>query len=126
MFLLLPVTHLRAQSTNGTILGNVLDSSGAAVPNAEITVTNQDTGVMRTTASTGEGVYNVPSLLPGKYTVEAKTQGFSPVQVKNVVLNVGSEARADLTLQVGSTAQTVTVTEAFLPLKPPVRKFRRS
>ena len=103
---------VQAQTTNGTILGNVLDSSGAAVPNAEITVTNQDTGVIRTSVSTAEGVYNVPALLPGKYTVQAKSQGFSPAEVKNVTLNVGSEARADLTLQVGSTAQTVTVTEA--------------
>jgi hypothetical protein len=109
---LFPLAHLRAQSTNGTIQGNVLDSSGAAVPNADIIVTNQDTGVVRTTTSTAEGGYNVPSLLPGKYTVEAKAQGFSPAQVKNVILNVGSEARADLTVQVGSTAQTVTVTEA--------------
>ena len=68
--------HLRAQTVTGTILGNILDASGAAVPSAQITVTNQDTGVIRTAASTGDGNYNVPSLAPGKYSVEARAQGF--------------------------------------------------
>src|SRR4051812_27892018 len=105
--------HLAAQTVTGTILGNVLDGSGSAVPNAEITITNQDTGVARTLVTTNEGSYNVPSLLPGKYTVQGKAQGFSPVQIKDVTLNVGSNARADLVLQVGQVTQTVTVTEAI-------------
>ena len=103
---------LRAQTVTGTILGNVLDASGSAVPIAEITVTNQDTGVVRSATASDTGVYNIPSLLAGKYTVAAKAQGFSPAQVNDVVVNVGSETRADLRLQVGSTTQTVTVTES--------------
>ena len=98
-------THLKAQTVTGTILGNVLDSSGGAIPNAEIVITNQDTGVVRNTVSTAEGVYNVPSLAPGRYTVEAKAEGFSPAQVKDVVLTVGSDSRVDLKLQVGQTTR---------------------
>lgn len=82
--------HLDAQTSNATILGNVEDSSGAAVANAEVTATNQDTGVAGSTVSTAEGIYGVPSLPPGKYTVEAKAVGFSPVQIKDVVVAVGS------------------------------------
>src|SRR5205085_9785351 len=108
-----PRSLLHAQSVTGTILGNVLDSSGAAVPNAAITLTNQDTGVVRTATSSADGVYNVPSLVPGKYTVEVRAQGFTPAQVKDVVVNVGSNARADVTLQIGATTQTVTVTESI-------------
>ena len=103
---------LHAQSASGAIVGNVVDSSGASVPSAPITVTNQDTGVVRNTSGTADGIYNVPSLLPGNYTVEAKAPGFGPVQVKDVVVRVGSETRVDLTLQVGQITQTVTVTEA--------------
>jgi len=112
-FLALAAGRLGAQTVAGTILGNVLDSSGAAVPDSEITITNQDTGVVRIAASTADGVYNVPSVLPGKYTVEAKARGFSPAQVKDVVVNVGSDTRVDLKLQVGSTTQAVTVTESI-------------
>ena len=103
---------LRAQTVTGTIQGNVTDSSGAVVPSADITITNQDTGVARAATSNNEGVYNVPSLLPGKYSVEAKAQGFAPTEVKDVVLSVGSDTRVDLKLQVGQTSQQVTVTEA--------------
>ncbi len=105
--------RLQAQTVTGTILGIVTDASGAVVPNAAITITNQDTGVARNVVSNGDGLYNVPSLLAGKYTVQATAQGFTPFEVKDVVLAVGSDSRVDLKLQVGSTSQSVTVTEAI-------------
>ena len=111
--LLLYPFQMQAQTVTGTILGNVLDASGAAVPNAAIAITNQDTGVVRNTASNADGLFNVPSLLPGRYTVSASAQGFNRAEVKDVVLAVGSDARADLRLEVGSTSQTVTVTESI-------------
>ncbi len=104
---------VQAQTVSGKISGTVLDSSGAVVPNAEISITNQETGVVRTTTSSSDGLYSVPSLLPGNYTVEVNAKGFNRTQVKDVVVNVGSEARADINLQVGGTAQTVTVTESI-------------
>ncbi len=82
LFLAFPLLPLRAQTVTGTILGNVLDASGAAVPNAEITATNQDTGVARMTTSTSDGLYTVPSLLAGRYSVEARAQGFTPPKSK--------------------------------------------
>jgi hypothetical protein len=110
--LLFAVNPLRAQTVTGTILGTVLDTSGSAVPNAQISITNQDTGVSRSAVSTTDGIYNVPSLLPGKYSVEARAQGFSPVQVKDVEVSVGSDSRVDIKLQVGQVTQEVTITEA--------------
>ncbi|MBZ5642111.1 MAG: TonB-dependent receptor [Acidobacteriia bacterium] len=104
---------LQAQTVTGTILGTVLDTSGAAIANAAITITNQDTGVVRNTASNADGLYNVPSLLPGRYTVAATAQGFNQTQVKDVVLAVGSNAHVDLNLLVGSTNQQVTVSESI-------------
>ena len=113
LILAVPQVRLSAQTVTGTILGTVLDSSGSTIPNAAITVTNQDTGVARTVESSSDGLYNVPSLLAGKYSVEVRAQGFAPAQIKDVVVNVGSNARADVTLQVGATTQTVTVTESI-------------
>src|SRR5438270_10030863 len=111
--LFLAPVYLKAQTVTGRILGNILDSSGGAVPNAEIIITNQDTGVSRASVSNNDGVYVVPALLPGKYSVEAKSQGFNTATVKDVVVAVGSEARVDLQLQIGSSTQAVTVTESI-------------
>jgi carboxypeptidase family protein/TonB-dependent receptor-like protein len=105
-----PVLH--GQTVTGTVLGNVLDSSGAAVPNAQIAITNQETGVVREAASTGDGIYSVPSLAPGKYTIKVSAAGFAPNEVKDVIVNVGSNTRVDLTVQVGQVTQQVTVSEA--------------
>ncbi|MBZ5661321.1 MAG: TonB-dependent receptor [Acidobacteriia bacterium] len=105
--------HVQAQTVTGTISGTVLDPSGAVVPNAEISVTNQDTGVVRTTTGTSDGLYSVPSLLPGRYSVQVKAEGFNVAQVQNVVVNVGTETRADLHLEVGTTSQAITVSESI-------------
>ncbi len=110
--LAIPATQLNAQTVTGTILGNVFDASGAAVPGAQITVTNQDTGVSRTTTASADGGYTVPALLAGQYTVAVKAQGFTPLEVKDVVVNVGTEKRTDLHLEVGAVSQQVSVTES--------------
>src|SRR5688572_8611925 len=104
----------QAQQINGRILGSVMDSQGAAVPAAQVTVINQDTGATRNTAAGGDGLYNVPQLPAGKYTIEVMAQGFGPAQVKDVEVAVGTDARIDVTLQVGSVQQVVTVSEAVL------------
>jgi len=106
-------TLLDAQTVSGTIQGSVSDTSGSSVPNAQITITNQDTGVVRNAVSAAEGNYNVPGLPPGKYMVEAKAAGFGTTQIKDVPLQVGSDSRVDLKLPVASVAQAVTVTEAI-------------
>src|SRR5579864_7343419 len=60
---------VQAQQTAGRILGSVLDPQGAAIPNAQITITNQDTGTVRDVVSESDGSYNAPQVLPGEYTV---------------------------------------------------------
>src|SRR5579863_5743653 len=68
---------LRAQE-GGTILGTVADSSGAVIADAQVTVTNQNTGaVVRTTASNASGNYIFAGLSPSTYTVRVQKQGFS-------------------------------------------------
>jgi hypothetical protein len=104
--------RLPAQQATGAISGTVLDSSGATVPNAQITITNQDTGTVRSTVSNNEGLYNVPQVPPGTYAISTNAQGFSPIQIKDVLVTVGSETRVDLKIVVGQVSQAITVTEA--------------
>jgi hypothetical protein len=112
LLLLFIPSHLSAQEITGRILGSVLDSSGAAVPNAQITVTNQATGVTRTSVSGDDGLYNIPQVSVGSYTISVMATGFSPSAVKDVVVTVGSDSRVDLKMQIGSITTSVTVTEA--------------
>ena len=91
---------VRAQTTTGTILGTVTDQTGRAVADVQIKVTNQATGAARNVTSSAEGLYNVPQLPAGNYTVDGTVSGFSPVQVKGAVVAVGSDTRVDLKLAV--------------------------
>jgi hypothetical protein len=93
-----------------TIVGAVTDSSGAAVPKAAITVTNEETGLKRTVTSNENGLYVVPSLPVGSYSVVAEATGFKRQSISGIVLQVNQEARIDLTLQVGQLTETVTIT----------------
>ncbi len=92
-----------------TILGTVTDPTGAAVPNATITITNNETGVTRTLPSNGDGQYVAPDLHIGPYTIRVNATGFKAAEQKGVTLNVGDRSRIDFKLQVGSAQEQVTV-----------------
>ena len=79
---LLLAAGLSAQQVTGRLFGTVIDSTGGAVPNAQITITNQDTNAVRTVVAGADGLYNVPQLSAGKYTVEVSAQGFGRTEVK--------------------------------------------
>ncbi len=106
-----------AQTTNGSIYGSILDTSGAAVPKAVVTAFNVNTGVRLSTISNDAGVYIFPSLLPGVYTVSAQMQGFSKAQAEKVELAVSAKISVDLKLAVGTAAETVTVEASTSPLE---------
>jgi hypothetical protein len=110
---------LRAQTAAaGTITGTVTDSSGAIVPKAAVVVTDTDTGVVHTTATTDAGTYVEPFLLPGNYEVLISATGMAKVDRKNLVLTVGQTLTVDASLPVGSTATEVTVTSETPILDP--------
>jgi hypothetical protein len=100
---------LFAQSNTGSITGVVTDPSGAVVPNATVTATNQGTNEKRTVQTDDEGRYEVPSLSTGVYTVEATNTGFRATAVKDLRLAVGEKARADIALGVSGVEATVEV-----------------
>jgi Carboxypeptidase regulatory-like domain/TonB dependent receptor len=103
---------LFSQGNFGRILGTVTDQTGGVISSATVTIIDKDRGVARTLTTDAAGEYNAPTLIPGTYIVRAEAQGFKRLERQNVVLEVGKEVRVDMTVQPGTQAQTVTVTEA--------------
>jgi hypothetical protein len=104
-----------SQSTRGTILGNVTDASGAAVPAAQVLVTNQGTNVSVTTMTGNEGEYTVTNLDPGTYRVSVAAKGFQSSTVEQIILQVSQTVRQNVQVVVGDLASSVTV-EATAPV----------
>lgn len=103
-----PISFGQDIATKGAIGGKVLDSTGAVVPNATVTVSGP-TGE-RTTTTNSFGDFEVGNLIPGSYGVKAELRGFKTVSVSNVAVSVGKTAAVRLTLEVGEITQTVEVT----------------
>src|SRR5258706_1407252 len=102
-------TTMLAQSTFGTILGTVTDSTGAVMPNIVIKVTNQGENISREVRSDAQGNYQAENLKEGLYTLTVQTQGFREVTVKDIRLTARQIVRTDLKLVVGATSENVTV-----------------
>ncbi|HZT30900.1 MAG TPA: TonB-dependent receptor [Bryobacteraceae bacterium] len=90
--------------------GRVTDPSGAVIPGTAIVITSDETGVARNTTSNDEGYYTVPLLLPGKYHLNAQKEGFRQLTRDAIVLQVGDKITLNLAMEVGSAAESVTVT----------------
>jgi Carboxypeptidase regulatory-like domain len=93
----------------GTIVGTVTDPSGAVVPSAKVTVTQEGTGFTRTVNTNASGYYVVPSLNPGAYSLGAVASGFQKYSQKGITLQANESATVNVALKVGATTQTVTV-----------------
>jgi len=99
------------QIKSGTITGRVTDISGAVVPAADVTVTNEGTKVPAATQTNGTGDYTVPFLQPGVYDVRVSKEGFTTFEKTGINLGVDITARVDAELTVGRTATVVEVKE---------------
>jgi hypothetical protein len=98
-----------AQVSSGAMTGIVRDQAGAPVPGATVTVTNRETGRQRIVATTPEGVYTAPGLLPGTYRIEVQLAGFKPLRREGVQAATGQTIRLDFELSVGDVREQVTV-----------------
>jgi hypothetical protein len=105
-----------AQANSGDLTGSVLDSSGAAIPNATVIATNDDTGVQSTTATNAGGVYRFGNLPVGRYTVSASATGFTTDTLKNVDLTLNTVVTSNLTLTVGKVGTTVEVSASAVAI----------
>ena len=109
--LLLTPTLVSAQ-TAATIVGDVTDPSGAAVPGVAVTVTNDGTGISREVSTNEAGQYRVSPLNPGDYTVSVEAAGFKSSVQSGVVLQVSAVLQVDFTLELGEVTETIEVTGA--------------
>lgn len=110
LLLLIFVHPAAAQSTFGVLRGFVLDSQGAAVPEARVTARNELTGITRETTSTAEGAWEIGYLQPGVYRITAEKAGFQRFEASGIQLNAAGVTVYDVRLSVGEVTSTVTVT----------------
>src|SRR5882724_12009508 len=99
-----------AQVEQGAIAGVVVDPTGASMPNAKVTATNQATGTVAIAETTDDGYYKVPYLPAGKYNLAVEKDGFSVNRVADVPVLVGQISTINVTLKPGSIQESITVT----------------
>jgi Carboxypeptidase regulatory-like domain/TonB dependent receptor-like, beta-barrel/TonB-dependent Receptor Plug Domain len=103
---------LRAQVDTGTILGTVKDQSGAVVPNANVSLTNEGTGFTISTKTSGEGNYTFTPIKIGTYTVSVEAPGFAKAVHSHLSVSINQQLVVNLSLRPGAVTQTITVTGA--------------
>jgi hypothetical protein len=101
-----------AQSTSATISGGVTDPSGRFIPDADVEIANDATGIVYPARTNGSGMYLIPILPPGHYHVQISKPGFKTIIKADVILNVQSALALNFVLPVGSTAESVTIDSA--------------
>src|SRR5688572_23894646 len=109
------ITGLYAQSTSGTLVGTVRDSTGAVVAGAKVRVTNAGTGAVLETLSNANADYVAPNLAPACYERRVELTGFRTVDVKQITLLTSQTIRNDIRMEPGELQQTVSV-EASAPV----------
>jgi hypothetical protein len=110
--------NARAQYEDGSLVGSIHEATGAAVPNAAVTVTNVNTGNVVKLTANGAGDYEAPSLRVGVYNIEASAPGFAPAEARDITVSVAGRQRIDLTLKVGQAdATTVEVSDVALQIE---------
>jgi hypothetical protein len=98
-----------AQASTATLAGVVVDESGGVVPGAQVTVESPQTGLQRRSLASEDGQFVFPALPPGRYRVNVELAGFVPLEVREVILNVGDEILLSLKLKVAAVGESVTV-----------------
>src|SRR5450631_1976317 len=99
----------RAQSVYGSIFGSVTDKSGAAIPDATVTVTDEAKGTVVTVTSNGSGDYSVPHLIPDVYDLKVSAKGFKGFETKGISVSADTAPRIDPMLDIGGSTETVEV-----------------
>src|SRR5258708_4295349 len=107
--LLLLSVGVYSQTPTATLSGTVRDPSGAGVPSAKMTLTNSATGVARKVDADSKGRYSLTNVEPGTYGLRAEHEGFKAAVQQGVVLTVGGSTNLDVTMQVGSVHDVITV-----------------
>src|SRR5260221_13452699 len=99
----------QAFGQNATVVGTITDPSGAAVANATVTITHNETGKVYHLTSNTDGQYVAPDLPIGHYNVKVEASGFKAAEQRGVVLQVGDRTRLDYQMSMGGASETITV-----------------
>ncbi|MEO7146042.1 MAG: carboxypeptidase-like regulatory domain-containing protein [Bryobacteraceae bacterium] len=118
LFLLLAPFGAHAQSFLASVSGIVSDQSGAVAPNVKVTVTDIARGVRFTTTTNQDGVYVINDLIPSTYKVTAEAAGFQTYQLSEFPLQAKQEAGLNISLQLGTSTQTVEVSSQVQMVDP--------
>ncbi|HUE42762.1 MAG TPA: carboxypeptidase-like regulatory domain-containing protein, partial [Candidatus Sulfotelmatobacter sp.] len=116
VFALAVPSCVRAQSGTTSLRGTVTDKTGATVVGANVSLTNAAQSLQRQTQTSGTGSYEFQALPPGSYALSIEMTGFRRYERKNMQLQVDSPSTADVTLDIGTTAETVEVSAAAVTL----------
>jgi len=111
-FLFVPARSAYCQVDEGAITGNVTDSTGAVVPNAQVSLLNTDQGITLETKTSATGSYTFSPVRAGHYTITVAATGFAKTTQKNLTVNVAQTLQVNLALKLGSTTETVEVNTA--------------
>jgi hypothetical protein len=114
---LIVAVPLWAQIDTGTILGTVTDQTGAVIPGAKVSLTNEGTNLTVTTTTGADGGYVFSPLKIGTYTVSVEAAGFSKAVQAHLAVSINQSLKTDITLKPGQVTQTVEVTAALQPLQ---------
>ncbi len=110
LFVILMSRSTWAQESRATVIGRVTDTSGAVIPGASVSFTNVETAVIVRTLTNAEGNYFSSFLIPGTYRITAEKTGFKNFVRSGITLSVNDRLELNLTLEVGSQAESITVT----------------
>jgi hypothetical protein len=105
----LTVTVTLGQTTSGDLVGTVRDPSGAIIPDAAVTVTNEETGAAISIKAGSAGEFRASNLLPGKYDLAVNSPGFQPYTLRGVTVELNKTSTTNVTLTIGSSNTTVEV-----------------
>ncbi len=100
-----------AQSSGSTLTGSVTDESGEALPGVTVTATNTDTGITRSTITSGDGGFRFAALPVGTYSIKTELEGFSTVTVSEVKLSVATERDLDVSMKPAAVEESITVVD---------------
>src|ERR1700720_1382095 len=99
----------RSQALNGSVVGNVKDSSDAAVPDAAVTLTSDTTNQSREAVTDAQGGYDFATVQPGVYTVKVAKPGFAAFEETSFTVSADNISRVDVALKIGGVSETVQV-----------------
>ena len=106
-----------AQTLYGSLVGNITDPSGAAVPGATVVVTNPDTGFTRQATTDERGAYQFANLLPGRYDLKVAAKSFAALAEAGIAVSPNAVVRIDGRLELATTSEAVTVTASGATLQ---------